>query len=71
MKTENQLTALANMAEHAGSGIVIHLKQCEDKRRTVPKFFANIGNATISPVLDYSNMNCFLMGYAKAKGGAL
>ncbi len=51
------LEALQNMATHADSRIVVHVSPQEDKRRTVPKFFAQLGNKTN-----------FLLGYAKAKG---
>ena len=61
----DQLTALQNMANHAGHCVTVHQRPQQDKRRTVPMFFANIGNETISPVLDYNSLNCFLMGFAK------
>lgn len=64
----NPLTALQNMADHCHAGITVHEHLEQDKRRTVPKFFANIGQRTISPVLVYTGLNCFLMGYIKAKG---
>ncbi len=62
------LEALQNMATHADSRIVVHVSPQEDKRRTVPKFFAQLGNKTISPVLEYGHLNHFLLGYSKAKG---
>ena len=66
MKSLVKLQALQNMANSANSGITVHSFQQQDKRRTTPMFFANIGTAAISPVLDYTGLNCFLMGYAKA-----
>jgi len=54
------------MANSANSGITVHSFQQQDKRRTVPMFFANIGTVTISPVLDCTALNCFLMGYSRA-----
>ena len=66
----NELIALQNMANHAGPGIVIHQQQTHDKRRKVPKFFAEFDGAKFSPVLPYEQLNCYLMGYAKAKGQA-
>lgn len=68
MKTNEQLTALQNMAKSAGCGITVCQYQPQDKRRTVPKFFANIGSETISPVLPYCELNHFLMGYARSNG---
>jgi hypothetical protein len=66
MKSLVKLQALQMMANSANSGITVHSFQQQDKRRTVPMFFANIGTVTISPVLDYTALNCFLMGYSKA-----
>lgn len=62
---QSELTALQNMANHAGHGIKVYSKELGDRRKTVGKYFANIGNETISPVLDYTSLNCFLMGFAK------
>ena len=67
MKSLEQLQALQNMANYADSRITVHLiPNYADKRRTVPKFCANIGNVTISPTLGYSNLNHFLLGYSAA-----
>jgi len=67
MKSLVKLQALQMMANSANSGITVHLiPNYDDKRRTVPKFCANIGNVTISPTLDYSNLNHFLLGYSSA-----
>lgn len=67
MKSLEQLQALQNMANSANSRITVHLRPYyDDNRRTVPKFYANIGNVTISPTLDYSNLNHFLLGYSSA-----
>lgn len=68
MKTEQQIQALQNMANHAGHGLTVHLNLFQDKRRTVQKYFATIDSCSISPVLDYERMNCFLMGFARATG---
>ncbi len=71
MKSEQSMhtaiDALQNMANHANPCIKIHPKPNEDRRKTVPKYFANIDNNSISPVLDYDCMNCFLLGFAKGK----
>jgi hypothetical protein len=59
MQTEIQ--SLQNAANDLG--IVIHQKQYQDKRQKIKKYFAQIGVATVSPVLDYENMNRFLLGW--------
>lgn len=61
-------TALESL-QNAGKdlNIEIHKKMQQDKRKTKPMYFAKILNETISPVLPYNEMNCFLLGYRKAK----
>ena len=59
------LDALQNMA-NVGCGITIHQKAYDDKRKKTPMFFARIGKADISPVLDYPNLNIFLLGFRRA-----
>jgi ABC-type transporter MlaC component len=63
----SQLIALQNMADASRAYIVIHVKSEQDKRRKVPKYFATISATSISPVLDYTGMNLFLLGYLKAR----
>jgi hypothetical protein len=67
-KENSQLTALQNMANASELSIVIHEKIYQDKRVKTKKYFAQIkGKGTISPVLDYSNLNHFLLGMLNAK----
>lgn len=60
----HEIEALQNMAD--GTGLTIHQKHQEDKRRTVKMYFAQLGATTVSPVLDYENMNCFLLGWRRS-----
>jgi hypothetical protein len=64
MNTITEHEALTNMAE--GLGVEVHQKQAEDKRKTVARFFIQKGIATISPVMDYSEANHFLLGFRNA-----
>jgi hypothetical protein len=65
MQPITELEALQNAANT--SGLTIHEKPFfENKRKTVKKYFANIGNHTVSPVLDYKNLNHFLLGWNNA-----
>jgi hypothetical protein len=59
-----QIEALQNAAKNLG--LNIHQKQFEDKRKA-PKYFAQLGSKSVSPVLDYDNMNHFLLGWSKSK----
>ena len=59
-----ELQALQNAGNNVG--LVIHEKYQEDKRRTVNKYFATLDGISISPVLDYENLNYFILGYIKA-----
>lgn len=61
MKSFNELESLQNAADDLG--LVIHRKQCEDKRKKVPMYFAQHGDETVSPVLSYQEMNHFLLGW--------
>lgn len=59
-----EIEALQNAGNNVG--LVIHEKYQEDKRRTVNKYFATLDGISISPVLDYENLNYFILGYIKA-----
>ena len=58
---QTELQSLQNAANIVG--LVIHEKFQEDKRRTVKKYFAQKGIETVSPVLDYEQLNYFLFGW--------
>ena len=68
MNAQQQMEALENMLNSFGlTNLTIHPKISEDKRLKTPKFFLNFGFQTISPVLSYENMNCFIMGIGALK----
>ena len=72
MNTINEFEALKNAVnnhELTALNLSIYEKIFEDKRRTTKKFFLhnNITGETISPILDYEQMNHFINGFAKAK----
>ena len=63
MKTSTQLDALNNSLSYFGlKNINLYEKQYSDKRKRVSKFFLQQGAKTISPVLNYNEMNCFILG---------
>ena len=63
METNTQLEALNNGLNYFGlKNVILHEKQYSDKRRKVSKFFLQQGAETISPVLDYHEMNHFILG---------
>lgn len=63
----HELTALQNAADSVQlSGLQVHEKIFEDKRKS-KKYFLQYGKNTLSPVLDYSNMNSFIFGIKRAK----
>ena len=63
METSTQLYALNNSLSYFGfKNINLHKKQYSDKRKKVSKFFLQQGAKTISPVLDYNEMNHFILG---------
>ena len=68
MNAQQQMEALENMLNSFGlTNLTIYPKLSVDKREKKPKFFLNFGFQTISPVLSYENMNCFIMGMGASK----
>ena len=68
MNAKQQREALENALNSFGlNNLTIHPKISVDKREKTPKFFLNNGFQTISPVLDYENMNCFILGIGASK----
>ena len=68
MNNITELEALQNAVISTDfTGLSVHEKPFyEDKRKTVKKYFLQIDKVTISPVLDYENMNYFILGFSKA-----
>ena len=63
MNAQQQMEALQNALNSFGlTNINLHEKQYSDKRKKVSKFFLQQGEETISPVLDYNEMNHFILG---------
>ena len=63
MKTNTQLEALNNALNSFGlTNLTVYPKLSQDKRLKTPKFFLQQGLETISPVLDYNEMNHFIFG---------
>ena len=48
------------------SGLIIHEWIHDDKRKTIKKYFAQKGGTTVSPTLDYEQLNHFLLGWNNA-----
>jgi len=65
MKQTTEQEALQNAANDLG--IEIRIKYQEDKRRTVNRYFAMYNGTSVSPILDYEQMNYFLLGWRNAK----
>ncbi len=62
------LEALTNAVKSTNlEGLKVHEKYNEDKRRTVKKFYLTLHHTTLSPILNYDNMNHFILGFSKAK----
>ena len=65
METSTQLDALNNSLSYFGfKNINLYEKQYSDKRKKVSKFFLQDGAKIISPVLEYNEMNYFILGMA-------
>ena len=68
MNAQKQREALENALISFGlTNLTVYPKNSVDKREKKPKFFLNNGFQTISPVLNYENMNSFIMGMGAYK----
>lgn len=56
-----EIQALQNFANDLE--LFVHEKFEQDKRKTTKKYFLTLNGTSVSPVLDYENMNAFLMGW--------
>lgn len=61
---QTEIEALQNAANNIG--LTIHPYWREDKRKTIPLYFASRGMETVSPVLPYKELNAFLLGWIKS-----
>lgn len=61
MSNQTELQALQNFADKFG--LTVHENQRQDKRKTVKKYFVTKDKTSISPVLGYEQLNCFLLGW--------
>lgn len=59
-----ELEALTNATK--GTGLQVYEFMQHDKRRTIKKYFVSMGTQTVSPKLDYEQMNAFLLGWHRA-----
>ena len=57
----NELQALQNFGDDLG--LIIHEKYPDDRRKTIKKYFATFEGVSVSPVLDYEQLNCFMIGW--------
>ena len=60
----NELEALQNAADKCG--LVIHEWHHLDRRKKIKHYYATRNGISISPSLDYEQLNHFLLGYIKA-----
>lgn len=64
-KQDGELQALQNAADDLN--LKVHEKHFyEDRRKTIKMYFAQRGTETVSPVLDYEQLNHFLLGWRRA-----
>lgn len=61
-----EISALENAVRSVGiNGLAVHEKYQEDKRKTAKMYFLTYNGTSISPVLDYENMNHFILGLSR------
>ena len=56
-----EMEALQNFGDTLD--LKINQKYTEDKRQTVNKYFASRNGTSVSPVLNYNELNCYMMGW--------
>lgn len=59
----NEIQALQNFADTLN--LKVNIKHSNDKRKTVNKYFATLDGTSVSPVLDYGQLNHFFLGWSK------
>lgn len=69
-KTISEFEALQNAVKYlqlSKFNLSLHVKEFEDKRKTTKLFFLQNDKTgeSISPVLDYENMNHFILGLSR------
>lgn len=65
MNTITELEALQNAANVIGLQVKEYIQN--DKRKSIKKYFLLNDIGTVSPVLDYENMNHFILGWINCK----
>ena len=67
-KTEAQKEALENHLRCIDNkNLKLYQYIANDQRKTIPKFYIQNGNHTISPALNYNDMNHFILGMSRSK----
>lgn len=61
METINEIKSLQNFGDSLN--LKIHQKFTQDKRKTVNKYFASRNGVSVSPELEYTQLNCFMIGW--------
>lgn len=61
MKAIHEMEALQNFGDSLN--LKIHQKFTQDKRKTVNKYFACRNGVSVSPELEYDQLNCFMIGW--------
>ena len=64
MSNQEKLQSLQNAADKCG--LVVHEWHHLDRRKTVKHYYATKDGTSISPSLDYEQLNFFLLGYIRA-----
>lgn len=68
MKQTTEIQALQNSADYLNIGALKVIEwYSNDKRKTNKKYYLTLEGTTISPVLDYEQMNHFLLGMHRMK----
>jgi len=68
MPAITEIQALQNAVFNTGTaGLEVKQKIIPDKRVKTGAYYLTLNGTCISPVLDYENLNHFILGFSKAK----
>lgn len=65
MGNNSELESLQNAANNLN--LKIYEKFTQDKRATIKKYFATQNGMCVSPVLEYTHLNYFLLGWSRCE----
>lgn len=64
METQTELQSLQNAADFIG--LTVYVEPLSDKRKSIKRYHLCKDKRIVSPVFDYEQMNCYILGWINA-----